>query len=224
MSNTTVNYDGILFDLDGTILDTALDLASATNHVLSKFNIPPISDKKAKMYASDGMQALIKSGINPDKWDSFDFKSMKCDFIKYYHDHIADRTCYFDGMKNVISTLQELNVPIAIVTNKPDNLTHKVLQKFEELKKIQVVIGPNLLTVSKPDPLPLLYACKELNVNPNKCIYVGDHFRDIEAGHNANMKTILAVWGYIHPKDNIDSFNADYIAHTPKDILKIISL
>lgn len=217
-------FQAILFDLDGTLLDTALDLGLATNYVLAKYGQGPISDDTARDYASDGMRALMKSGIPKEKWSEYDFDAMRNDFLPYYHEHIADRTNYFKDMDKFISSLQSLNIPIAVVTSKPDHLAKKVLKKFKELSLIDVVIGCDTLPVSKPDPAPLIYACDKLGVNPAKCIYIGDHIRDIEAGHNANMPTVLAAWGYIKKGTDLKSFNADYIANDVYDLANIIGI
>lgn len=217
-------YEAVLFDLDGTLLDTALDLGKATSHVLSLYGLPPISDETARTHASDGMRALLRSGIPESEHHKYDFEAMRLQFLPYYHEHIADRTRYFDGTAELITALKRHGIPYAVVTSKPDRLACRVLGKFPELADIGVIVGCDTLPVSKPNPEPLFYACRKLNVTPEKCLYVGDHIRDIEAGHNAGMKTALALWGYIKDKSNPQAFGADYIAEDFKQLAQIIGV
>ena len=218
-----MKYEAILFDLDGTLLDTALDLADATNYVLKKHNVAPISDAQAKKYASDGMRALLKSGIDEEKWDQYDFEKMRLDFLEYYNTHINVRTVFFKDMDKLLNALNQNNIKVGIVTSKPDHLANLLLRKFKEFNFISEIVGCDLLTKSKPDPAPLLYTCNKLNVDPKKCVYIGDHIRDIEAGKNANMDTILAKWGYIK-EDDLHSFKATYIAEDVAHLAKIIGV
>lgn len=218
-----MKYEAILFDLDGTLLDTALDLADATNYVLKKHNVAPISDAQAKRYASDGMRALLKSGIDEEKWDQYDFEEMRLEFLEYYNTHINVRTVFFKDMDKLLNTLNQNNIKVGVVTSKPDHLANLLLRKFKEFNFISEIVGCDLLTKCKPDPEPLLYTCNKLNVDPKKCVYIGDHIRDIEAGKNANMDTVLAKWGYIKEED-LQSFNATYVADDVAHLAKIIGI
>ena len=218
-----MKYEAILFDLDGTLLDTALDLADATNYVLKKHNVTPISDAQAKRYASDGMRALLKSGIDKEKWNQYDFEEMRLEFLEYYNTHINVRTVFFKDMDKLLNTLNQNNIKVGVVTSKPDHLANLLLRKFKEFNFISEIVGCDLLTKCKPDPEPLLYTCNKLNVDPKKCVYIGDHIRDIEAGKNANMDTVLAKWGYIKEED-LQSFNATYVADDVAHLAKIIGI
>lgn len=218
-----MKYEAILFDLDGTLLDTALDLADATNYVLKKHNVAPINDAQAKRYASDGMRALLKSGIDKEKWNQYDFEEMRLEFLEYYNTHINVRTVFFKDMDKLLNTLNQNNIKVGVVTSKPDHLANLLLRKFKEFNFISEIVGCDLLTKCKPDPEPLLYTCNKLNVDPKKCVYIGDHIRDIEAGKNANMDTVLAKWGYIKEED-LQSFNATYVADDVAHLAKIIGI
>jgi phosphoglycolate phosphatase len=220
----TAKYEAVLFDLDGTLLDTALDLGKATNYVLGQHGVGPISDDTARAFASDGMRALLKSGIPESEHDRYDFEAMRKEFLPYYYDHIADRTVYFPETDRLINALKREHIPYAVVTSKPDHLARKVLSKFAELADIEVIVGCDTLPVSKPDPEPLFYACRQLKVNPAKCLYVGDHIRDIEAGHNAGMDTVLALWGYIRDKSSVGHFGAEYVAGDNRELAEIIGV
>lgn len=219
---TRTRFDAVLFDLDGTLLDTALDLGATTNRILKRYHIPyQITDKTARTFASDGMRALMKAAVPVEEHSKYDFEKMRLDFLPDYYDHIADRTCYFFGVKELLKKLIEYHIPFAVVTNKPDHLAHKLLSKFDEFKALKALVGCDLLPVSKPDPAPLYYACGVMQVVPQKCLFVGDHVRDMEAGHNAHMQTALALWGYLDTNKDLKSYKADFYA---KDTLALSNL
>lgn len=223
MQPLTSRFAGVLFDLDGTLLDTALDLGATTNRILARYHTGgSISDETARAVASDGMRALMKAGVPVEKHHKFDFEKMRVDFLPDYYAHIADRTCFFPGMDQVLRALTNAQIPFAVVTNKPDHLAQELLSKFPEFKAMKSLVGCDLLPVAKPDPAPLYYACGEMHVKPQQCIYVGDHKRDMEAGHNASMPTALALWGYLGPNPDLKAYNADFEVKSPQDLLKLL--
>lgn len=222
----TLKVKAVLFDLDGTLLDTALDLAKATNFVLKKYGRKEgISDKTAREYASDGMRALMKAGIPVNEWANYDLDNeMRSDFLEYYHAHINERTVYFEGIKELLQALKSNNIPYGIVTSKPHNLTMELISKFEELKDLKGVAGCDLLPFEKPRPEPLFYVCEKLGVAPEDCIYLGDHKRDIEAAKNAHIISSFALWGYIGKDHDPLCYGADYIVKTPKEFSSILGI
>lgn len=226
MSNSCP-YEAVLFDLDGTLLDTALDLGLATNHVLAKYGCPTsIDDNTARAFASDGMRALMRAGVAPEEQYKYDFEGMREDFLAFYYSHINVRTRFFPKMAELIRVLKAERIPFGIVTSKPHALAVELLSKFPELADLKIIVGCDLIPQSKPDPEPILYACRELKVDPLKCVYVGDHQRDIEAGHNAHMPAILAAWGYIKDKspEALKAFGADFIAEDALALANILGL
>lgn len=226
MSDKQLPFKAVLFDLDGTLLDTALDLGLATNYVLKKYGIEEgITDETAREYASDGMRALIKAGIPKEQWGDYDIEGkMRNDFLSFYHEHINDRTVYFNGIENLLINLNRANIKFGIVTSKPHHLTTKLLSKFDLLKDLKAVVGCDLIPFSKPSPEPLFYACKMLDVNSDDCIYIGDHQRDVEAAHNANMKCAFALWGYIGNNCDKNYYHADYAVKTPQDFEEVLGI
>jgi N-acetyl-D-muramate 6-phosphate phosphatase len=220
-------YEAVLFDLDGTLLDTALDLGLATNYVLAKYGVVKgIDDDTARKYASDGMRALLRSGIATKDQDNYDFEKMRLDFLPYYYSHINERTVFFKDMDKLVKRLNDESIPIGIVTSKPHHLTVELLSKFKEFNNLKSVVGCDLIAESKPSPEPIFYACRELNVTPKNCIYVGDHERDIQAGHNAGMPTVLAGWGYLKDKsvNGLAMFGAEFVANDVSDLAKILGI
>ncbi|MDD6177372.1 MAG: HAD-IA family hydrolase [Succinivibrionaceae bacterium] len=213
---------GVLFDLDGTLLDTALDLADATNHVIKEFGATTqISDEEAREVASDGMRALMKRAIPESEHYKYDFDKMREPFIKYYNEHINDRTKFFPGVEELLEELKADNVPFGIVTSKPHDLTLKLISKFDILKDLKGVAGCDIIPFSKPSPEPIFYVCKILGISPQEVLYVGDHKRDIEAAKNAQSLSGFAKWGYIKKNEDIESYGANFYIDEPKEIIGI---
>lgn len=208
----------VLFDLDGTLLDTANDLGEALNYVLSKYQLPPISRQHYRPVASDGAKGLLELGFK-DQLSQFDYDQLRDEFLTFYQQNIAHHTQLYNGISELIASLNNRNIPWGIVTNKPESLTKQLLPYFSELSSSAVMVAGDTLTQRKPDPAPLYYACETLNVLPEHCLYVGDAQRDIEAGNRANMTTIVAAWGYIKSSDDISSWQADKIANTVDECL-----
>lgn len=204
-----MKFNSVLFDLDGTLLDTADDLGAALNHVLTKHGKTTVSADLYTPEASNGSKALLKLGFGED-FNDFDFETLKTEFLDYYASHIAVHTRFFDEADTTLNYLTEHNIPWGVVTNKPAYLTVPLLRHFAEFAQCSTVVSGDTLSVAKPSPEPLLHALKAINMPANCCLYVGDALRDIQAGQNAQMKTAVAMFGYINADDDVDSWGADY--------------
>lgn len=211
----------VLFDLDGTLLDTADDLGAALNFVLKKYNFLPIEPHVYRPVASDGAKGLLELGFK-DKLNQFDYETLRAEFLQYYQENIAVHTCFYDGITDILAKLTQDNIPWGVVTNKPEGLTKLLLPHFKEFKHCAVLVGGDTLKTRKPDPEPLFFACQQIKVTPNQCFYIGDALRDIEAGNHAEMTTVIAQWGYIKASDEISTWQADYISKLPSDMLPLI--
>ncbi|WP_206485563.1 HAD-IA family hydrolase [Thalassotalea sp. G2M2-11] len=212
---------GVLFDLDGTLLDTADDLGSALNHVLNQRDFPSIKPERYRPVASDGAKGLLELGFG-QQLTQFCYDELRAEFLAYYQHHIADNTCLYPGVEQLLNTLNQRNIPWGIVTNKPEGLTLSLLPHFPEFAQCKVVVGGDTLPTRKPDPQPLLFAVNELNIEATDCLYIGDALRDIEAGNRAQMITIVAQWGYIKASDDTSLWQANYIAENSSDCLTFI--
>lgn len=219
-NNLLNNAQAVLFDLDGTLLDTANDLGEALNFVLGKYNLPKVAREVYRPVASDGALGLLTLGF-ASQLKEYDYDVLRAEFLDFYQANIAHETCLYPGVSQLLSTLQSQNIPWGIVTNKPEGLTKQLLPSFPELNKCAVMVGGDTLTTRKPDPEPLFYACEAMNVDPKHCLYIGDALRDIEAGNHAGMKTLVAQWGYIKSTDNIEQWQADFIIKTPQELISI---
>ncbi|WP_198677070.1 HAD family hydrolase [Aliidiomarina iranensis] len=219
--------DAVLFDLDGTLLDTAPDLGHALNQVLRAHNRPIKRNAEIRPYASHGSHGLLKLGFGADFNDE-NRLTLRQQFLDFYEQHVCVDTRLFDEVTELLQQLQALEIPVAIVTNKPTLYTELVLQQIPPLAAIGVVVCGDTLKVAKPDPAPLLHACERLqasnanSINPANCLYVGDAERDILAGRQAKMKTVLANYGYIAPEDDVASWRADFAIDSPLELMQLL--
>jgi phosphoglycolate phosphatase len=213
--------NAILFDLDGTLLDTAKDLGNALNYVLTQQGQPLVSYDKYRNIASDGAKGLLELGF-AEKLKSYDFSVLRQQLLDHYEQNICVDTCYFEGVETLLTALNERHLPWGIVTNKPEFLTLQLVKYFPLLENCHVVISGDTLTERKPHPLPLLHAEKQLNLFKPNTWYVGDALRDIQAANSADMVSVIAEYGYIAKNTNTTNWNADISVQYARDILAFL--
>lgn len=214
---------GVLFDLDGTLLDTAADLTAALNHVLISQQAKPLSVNDVRPAISSGVAGLLKLGLQINIKNPI-FPSLRKQYLDYYTQHICVHTHLFPGVETLINYLQEKKLPWGIVTNKSAILTEQLIKKFPLLNKAKCIIAGDTLKYSKPHPQPLLHASKCIACLPEHCVYVGDAERDIEAANAAGMQSLIALYGYISDKEDVNDWNANASIATPLDIIKYLNL
>lgn len=208
----------ILFDLDGTLLDTAKDLGNALNNILSELERPAVAYETYRNIASDGAKGMLELGFGEDL-KTFDFASLRQQFLNYYKNNICVETDYFAGVESLLLALNQKSIPWGIVTNKPEFLTMQLVTSFPLLHNCAVIISGDTLSKRKPDPLPLLHAEEKLAlVSPNTW-YLGDAQRDIQAANAANMVSVIAQYGYIKNVQQTNDWNADLSIDSPRDLL-----
>lgn len=193
-------YQAILFDLDGTLIDSADDLGAALNHVLAKHNKAAVSSECYRTQASNGTIALLQLGFGND-WCTFDAnqqEALKQMFLRFYQHNLWCKSTFYDGVKALITHLDKEKIPWSIVTNKPTHLTEPLIAQIPEFSFCSNIVCGDTLKKAKPNPDPLLYSCRLMNVDPKECLYIGDDERDIIAGNAAGMKTASALWGYLN--------------------------
>lgn len=210
----------VLFDLDGTLVDTAPDLARALNYVLEKHGQSPLPFEKIRPVVSHGGIALITLGFGKEHPE---FETLRQELLDYYRDNIADHSTLFEGMPELLELIETRKLNWGIVTNKPDWLTDPLLDELQLSNRSITTVSGNTLEHRKPHPAPMLHACKEAGSESHECLYIGDAQRDIEAGKNAGMKTAVAMFGYIGEDDQPENWNADMLFHTPGDIVSWVS-
>ncbi|HHK5607942.1 TPA: HAD family hydrolase [Neisseria cinerea] len=208
----------VLFDLDGTLADTALDLGGALNTLLARHGLPEKSMDEIRMQASHGAAGLLKlgAGITPDHPD---YTRWRAEYLDEYDSRYAQDTELFDGVNKLIAELNQRSIKWGIITNKPMRFTDKLVPKLGFIIPPAVVVSGDTCGEPKPSVKPMLYACGQIHAEPQHTLYVGDAERDIQAGRNAGMKTVLAEWGYISDEDDTDSWQPDYRIATPIELI-----
>lgn len=212
----------ILFDLDGTLLDTARDFAYAINLILARSRKPALDFNLFRKEVHGESRRMISFAFNIEESDP-KFEAIRENFLRTYNKNSTRHTIFFPGVKLVLETLDAKKIPWGIVTSKPTWLTKSVLKHFELDKRAKCIVMGDTLEKIKPDPTPLLYACKKMLVAPEDTIYVGDLKTDIIAAKAAGMKSIAVTYGYHPPGTNFQEWGADFIAHTPLEILNCLA-
>ena len=208
----------VLFDLDGTLVDTAPDMANALNRTLVNHGRLPLAFETIRPSVSLGGVALVKLAFELDEADP-ELDRLRKEFLAIYRDNLSRESCLFPGMELVLAGLEEISASWGIVTNKPAWLTNPLMQDLQLDARTGCIVSGDTLEQRKPHPAPLLHACELLQCNPGETVYVGDARRDIEAGASAGMTTLVAAYGYIDKADNPDDWGADGLVDSPEEIL-----
>ena len=204
----------VLFDLDGTLVDTAPDFVRVLNDLRLKYDRPALAYDEIRVAVSAGARAMIQVGFPEYPLDSPEFATLRQEFLDNYGLGLAQESRLFSGMEDLLTALENRNIPWGIVTNKPRIYSVPLLAGLALNERCQVLVCPDDVSQTKPHPEPMYLACNTLSVSPEHTIYVGDHIRDIQAGNNAGMKTIAVGFGYIPSHENINDWQADYCVDT----------
>ncbi len=208
----------VLFDLDGTLLDTAPDLTAALLRLSEERDLPKPRYEQVRPAVSHGSPGMLKAafGLHPD--DPL-YLEINPRFLELYRDAIAVKTALFPGMAEVLAHLEAAAIPWGVVTNKPGWLTEPLLQALGLWSRAGCVVSGDTLSTRKPDPEPLLYACAQVGAAPAQSLYVGDAERDVQAGKRAGMITLVAGFGYLGDADRPREWAADGFLEQPGDLL-----
>ena len=209
----------VLFDLDGTLLDTAPDLAEALNAVLIENNRPPLPFDAIRPVVSHGGIALIKLGFELEQSDP-GFDPLRQRLLEVYRENISRLTRPFPGIADLLDALEKRGINWGIVTNKPGWLTDPLLTDLDLYDRAVAIVSGDTLDERKPHPAPMLHACELAGSEPGQCVYIGDAQRDIEAGINAGMHTLVALFGYLQEQDDPRNWQADDMIETPMGLLE----
>jgi len=212
----------VLFDLDGTLLDTAPDFAVVLEQMCSERNLPAVPYERVRETVSNGARALIEMAFNLSPGDA-GFDAALKRLLELYNHHLGVATVPFDGIIALLQELERNSIRWGVVTNKPEWLAAPLLRSMNIKPDCSTLICPDHVTNKKPHPEPILLACSQLQIQPEEAIYIGDHVRDIDAGRAAGMATIAAAWGYIGAAERIDLWMADHIHVTPHDTLDLLN-
>ncbi|MFV2028763.1 HAD family hydrolase [Neisseria sp. S1] len=213
-----MNTQAVLFDLDGTLADTALDLGGALNTLLRRYGLPEKNMTEIRPVASHGARGLIFLGAGIGK-DHPDYTQWRQEYLAEYERCFDCDTVLFEGINDLICVLDQAGIKWGIITNKPHTFTHRLVPKLGFAVPPAVVVSGDTCTEAKPSTKPMYYACQQIGVLPENCIYVGDAERDMQAGKDAGMRTVLVDWGYIAENDDTESWLYDYRIRQPMDLL-----
>ncbi|MBJ8472974.1 HAD-IA family hydrolase [Acinetobacter pittii] len=210
----------VLFDLDGTLIDTAADFIRIIQQMCRDERRPVVEADLIRTQVSEGARAMVKLVYPELDVANPIFLAHRQNFLDIYGNNIVVDTDLFEGMYPLLEELEAAQIPWGIVTNKPRGLSEALLEKLNLTERCAVLVCPEDVSKTKPDPEPMHLAAKQLNIPADEIIYVGDHPRDIDAGRNANMYTILAAYGYlpIEHRDDLAAWQADSIVNTVTEL------
>jgi len=210
----------VLFDLDGTLLDSAPDLVATLNHLRSELHLDAIPVEDLRHFVSRGAVGLINAGMPP--CDDETLAAWHASFLEYYKQHSYLYSAPFNGVEWVLSELEKRGIPWGIVTNKMEYLCLPILEKTGWKAAATTVICGDTVAKNKPDPEPVLAACREIGVSPEDVLMVGDDLRDMEAGRRAGCRTAFALYGYVDGESQSDIIGDAALLYTPQDTMSLL--
>jgi len=206
----------VLFDLDGTLVDTAPDLIACLNQALNVHGFDAVAPEIIKPFISYGAAAMINASL-PAINDRLKLDILET-MLNHYQDNIAEYTVFFPGMSDTLDAIEAQGLKWGVVTNKRERFTNPLMAALKLADRAACIISGDTTANPKPHPEPMLAACKQAGVNPEECVYIGDARHDITAGKSANMKTLAALYGYIKPGDAPETWGADALIQSPGQI------
>ncbi len=213
-------YDLVLFDLDGTLVDTAPDMVAVLQSLQREHGAEPVPYELGRSYVSHGAIGLLSVGFPELHVDFGD--DMHLAYLERYAESVCVESRVFDGLSELLDDLDDRGCPWGVVTNKPEQLTLPLLAGLGLAERMACIVSGDTLPVRKPEPGPVLLGCDIAEVDPHRTIYVGDAERDIEAGRRAGTATVAATFGYITEDDDPRNWDADIIAATPEELTQIV--
>jgi 2-phosphoglycolate phosphatase len=207
----------VLFDLDGTLVDTAPDLMRCLNETFARHGFPEAGHSEVKPFISFGARAMIAAGLaHPVAADVQE--TLLAAMLDCYEQHIADHSSFFAGIEDTLTQIEAQGLKWGVVTNKRERFTNPLMAALKLTGRAACIVSGDTTAHSKPHPGPMLAACRQAGVKPEQCVYIGDAVHDIAAGKNANMKTLAASYGYLKPGDRPETWGADAVIDSPLQI------
>ena len=214
----------ILFDLDGTLIDSAHDLGGAANTLLERRQRPTLPIAVYRPQVGSGARGILTIAFPEIDPKSAPFTQLCEEFCDVYAETLGVQTAIFEGVDALLHTLEQRGIAWGIVTNKVERFSIPLIASLAELRRAPVLICGDTTSHPKPHPLPLQEAAKRLGVDPAQCVYVGDDIRDMQAGKAAGMATVAALYGFIAETENTDNWPSDYGIDCPLDLLKLLPI
>lgn len=209
--------DTVLFDLDGTLVDTAPDMARALDRVLADAGRPPLAPEVVRPHVSRGAAGLLALAFG-DTLDDGEHERLRADFLRYYCAHLASASRPFPGITDLLARIEAAGMRWGVVTNKPGWLTGPLLAELGLAARAACVVAGDTLERRKPDPAPLLHACEQAGSAPERAVYVGDDERDVTAGLHAGMRTYVALFGYLGAGARPEQWGATALVASPQEL------
>lgn len=213
----------VLFDLDGTLLDSAADLAAAADQLRVAGGLPSLPLSHYRAHAGSGARGMLRVAFDMSP-EHPDFDRHKVAFLALYEQSMTARTVAFDGVESLLATLQARGLAWGVVTNKAQRFALPLTRAMPLFDRAAAIVCGDTTPYAKPHPEPVLEAARRAGVDPGDCIYVGDDLRDIQAGKAAGMRTVAACYGYLGPGADVDAWGADAQVNSPLDLLKLLDL
>ncbi|MEA1889401.1 MAG: HAD-IA family hydrolase [Pseudomonadota bacterium] len=208
----------VLFDLDGTLVDTAPDLAETLNRLLIKHQRPVLSPESIRPYVSHGTIGMLGFAFGLTEEDA-EFAVLRKEFLDIYEHHLCHQSQLFGGMDKVLDFIEARELSWGVVTNKPDFLTRPLMQELSLDKRCACMVSGDTLPQRKPDPAPMFHAAELAGSQADECVYLGDAERDIEAGNRAGMQTLVALYGYLEKNDQPELWQANGSINRPAELI-----
>jgi len=219
MKSFPANIQGVLFDLDGTLLDSAVDLYAALKTQCEEMGVAVPAFEPVRDVVSRGSRAILRCAF-PDV-DDAQLLQLVPRYLELYEAVMAEHTRPFAGVDELLATIETQGLIWGIVTNKPAFLTDELVQRIGWAHRAAAIVSGDTLPVKKPDPAPVLLACERAGLDPSRCLFVGDDRRDIQAGHASGMYTIAVHWGYLDG-GNPHEWGADLVLDQPSDLTRLL--
>jgi N-acetyl-D-muramate 6-phosphate phosphatase len=211
----------VLFDLDGTLADTAPDLARALNRLRTERGLGPVPPAVTRPHTSKGARGLLGAGMGVEPGHD-SYPTLRERFLDYYEEDLCVDTKLFDGVPELLDALAKKGLRWGVVTNKPQRFTAPLMARLDPKRTAACVVSGDTTPKAKPWPEPLLHAARALELRPAQCLYVGDDLRDVQAARAAGMSVVVAAWGYLGDAGDPAGWGADGVIHHPREALKFI--
>jgi N-acetyl-D-muramate 6-phosphate phosphatase len=214
-------FEAVLFDLDGTLIDSAPDLAGAANDMRIERGLEPVAFERLRPRVGQGARGMVGAafGVVPD---DAAFEAMRVEFLERYERRSLKLTRVFEHVEPLLDAIEAMPMPWGIMTNKHTRFTLPIVDGLGLSTRAGAVVCGDTTPQAKPHPLPLLESARRMGVDPTQCIYVGDDRRDIEAAKAAGMVSAAATWGYFEPVDHPTGWGADHVLNAPFELLALL--
>ena len=213
----------LLFDLDGTLIDSAPDLAGAANDLRARHGLPALPFERLRPMVGAGARGMLGVAFEVAPGDSA-FEALRTEFLAIYEARMLSLTAVFPAMLPLLAAWQAAGRPWGIVTNKHERFAHPVVAGLPALAASGCLVAGDTTPHAKPHPAPLLEAARRLGVDPQDCAYVGDDLRDVQAGRAAGMATVAAAWGYLGDGEAVEDWGADAVCADPQSLADWLEL